>query len=99
MNENDVLEFDTSTDIKEENSNDINVLKDDHNSDYVSHEAVKNQVFDTMNEYTSTDPEVMGERNKIIRTRRLNHRFRDREGWVDEIEELDEMLMDDDDDE
>lgn len=55
--------------------------------------------IDTMDEYTSTDPEVMGERNKIIRTRRLNHRFRDREGWVDEIEELDKMLMDDDDDE
>lgn len=55
------------------------------------------QYIDTMAEYTSGDSEVVGEREKIMRTRRLRNRFRDHEGWVDEVKELDEALMGDDD--
>lgn len=75
-------------------------LKTGLETDIISEESAVNflaQYIDTMAEYSSTDSEVMGEREKIMRTRRLRNRFKDHEGWVDEIKELDEALMGDDD--
>lgn len=74
-------------------------LKTGLETDIISEEAAVNflaQYIDTMSEYTSTDPEVMGEREKIMRTRRLRNRYKDHEGWVDEVKELDEALIGDD---
>lgn len=71
-------------------------------ADIISEEAAVDflaQYIDTMAEYNSNDPEVVGEREKIMRTRRLRNRFRDHEGWVDEVREIDEALMGDDDEE
>lgn len=53
------------------------------------------QHIDTMGKYISTDPSITGEREKILRTRRLNNRFKDREGWVDEIKNIDDALIGD----
>lgn len=55
------------------------------------------QYIDTMAEYSSTDPEIAGEREKIMRTRRIRNRYRDNEGWIDEVKKIDEALMGDDD--
>lgn len=68
------------------------------NTNIISEEAAVDflaRYIDTMNEYNSTDSEVAGERERIIRTRRLRDRFRDNASWLDEIEKLDESLMDD----
>lgn len=54
------------------------------------------QYIDTMSEYQSNDPEIVGEREKIMRTRRLRNRYRDYEGWIDEVREIDEALIDED---
>lgn len=75
-------------------------LKTGLETDIISEESAVNflaQYIDTMAEYSSKNTEVMGERDKIVRTRRLRNRFKDHEGWVDEIKELDEALMGDDD--
>lgn len=67
-------------------------------TDIISEESAVNflaQYIDTMAEYTSTDPEVTGEREKIMRSRRLRNRYKDHEGWVDEVRELDDALVDD----
>lgn len=75
-------------------------LKTSLECDVISEEAAVNflsQYIDTMSEYTSTNSEVVGEREKIMRTRRLRNRFKDQEGWVDEVKEIDEALMGDDD--
>ena len=50
-------------------------------------------------EYQSNDPEIVGEREKIMRTRRLRNRYRDYEGWIDEVREIDEALIGDEDEE
>lgn len=73
-------------------------LKTGLETDIISEEAAVNflaQYIDTMAEYSSTDPQVIGEREKIMRTRRLRNRFKDHEGWIDEIKELDEALIND----
>lgn len=77
-------------------------LKTSLETDIISEESAVNflaQYIDTMAEYTSNDPEVIGEREKIMRTRRLRNRFKDHEGWVDEIREIDEALLGDEDEE
>ncbi len=77
-------------------------LKTSLETDIISEESAVNflaQYIDTMAEYTSTDPEVVGEREKIMRTRRLRNRFKDHEGWVDEVKEIDEALLGDEDEE
>lgn len=77
-------------------------LKTSLETDIISEESAVNflaQYIDTMAEYTSNDPEVIGEREKIMRTRRLRNRFKDHEGWVDEIKEIDEALLGDEDEE
>lgn len=64
-------------------------------SNTISEESAVNflsEFIDTMNGYLSDDPEIPGEREKIMRTRRLRNRFRDHEGWVDEVSEIDEAL-------
>jgi hypothetical protein len=68
------------------------------NSNMISEESAVNflsKFIDTMGDYLSDDPEVAGEREKIMRTRRLRNRFRDYEGWVDEVTEIDEALAGD----
>lgn len=68
------------------------------NTNIISEEAAVDflgRYIDTMNEYNSTDSEVVGEREKIIRTRRLRDRFKDKAGWIDEIDELDNELVED----
>ncbi|AOY77201.1 phage portal protein [Clostridium formicaceticum] len=70
------------------------------NANIISEEAAVNflsEYVDTMGEYLSTDPEVPGEREKIMRTRRMRNRFRDHEGWVDEVAKIDEALLGDED--
>lgn len=71
----------------------VDIISEESAVDFLS------QFIDTMAEYSSTDPEVMGEREKIMRTRRLRNRFKDHEGWVDEVKAIDEALMGDDNDE
>lgn len=71
-------------------------------TEIISEESAVNflsQYIDTMAEYTSTDSEVVGEREKIMRTRRTRNRYKDHEGWLDEIRAIDESLMDDEDEE
>lgn len=73
-------------------------LKEALNTNIISEEAAVNflaQYIDTMGEYLSTDPEVPGEREKIMRTRRLRNRFKDHEGWIDEVKEIDDSLAGD----
>lgn len=70
------------------------------NNSIISEEAAVeflSRYIDTMNEYNATDPETPGERERIIRTRRLRDRFRDNSSWLDEVNEIDENLMDDED--
>lgn len=57
------------------------------------------QYIDTMNSYITNDPEIPGERERIIRTRRLRNRLGDNDGWLDEILDIDKNLIGDDEDE
>ncbi len=75
-------------------------LKTALETDIISEESAVDflaQYIDTMAEYVSKDSEVTGEREKIMRTRRLRNRYKDHEGWLDEVKELDEALLGEDD--
>lgn len=62
---------------------------------FISEESAVNffaQYVDTMNEYISDDPEIVGEREKIIKTKMLRYRLDDASGLEEEKEEIDEEL-------
>lgn len=62
---------------------------------FISEESAVNflaQYISTMNEYISDDPEIVGEREKIIKTKMLRYRLDDAEGLESEKEEIDKSL-------
>ena len=62
---------------------------------FISEEAAVNflaQYIDTMSEYISDDPEVVGEREKIIKTKMLRYRLDDAIGLEEEKEEIDKEI-------
>ena len=62
---------------------------------FISEEAAVNflsQYIDTMGEYTSDDPEIVGEREKIIKTKMLRYRLDDVQGLDDENYDIQKEL-------
>lgn len=72
-----------------------NALDKALNSNFISEEAAVNflsKYIDTMSDYISDEPEIVGEREKIIKTRMLRYRLDDAGGLEDENKEIDEEL-------
>lgn len=62
---------------------------------FISEEAAVNflaQYIDTMSDYISDDPEIVGEREKIIKTRMLRYRLDDAAGLEDEKNKIDKEI-------
>ena len=68
---------------------DAGIISEESAVDYLG------QYIDTMNSYITNNPETPGEREKIVRTRRLRNRLQDNDGWLDELLEIDENLAKD----
>ncbi|HGS9502060.1 TPA: phage portal protein, partial [Clostridioides difficile] len=62
---------------------------------FISEESTVNflaQYIDTMSNYISDDPEIVGEREKIIKTKMLKYRLDDSQGLDDESNEIDKEI-------
>lgn len=72
-----------------------NALDKALSGNFISEEAAVNflaQYIDTMSEYISDDPEIVGEREKIIKTKMLRYRLDDAAGLEDEKKEIDKEI-------
>lgn len=62
---------------------------------FISEESAVNflsQYIDTMNDYASDDPEIVGEREKIIKTKMLRYRLDDVSGLNDEADDIQKAI-------
>lgn len=72
-----------------------NAISKSLDSGIISEEAAVNflaQYIDTMSSYISDDPEIIGEREKIIKTKMLRYRLDDVSGLDDESDDIDSTL-------
>ncbi len=59
-------------------------------SDEAAIDFLRGQI-DTMNEFSSDDPEIIGERERIVKSQRLRSRYQDYEGWLEEARQIEEI--------
>lgn len=72
-----------------------NALNKALDGNFISEEAAVNflsKYIDTMGNYISDDPEIVGEREKIIKTKMLRYRLDDAGGLEDESKEIDDEI-------
>ena len=72
-----------------------NALNKALDGNFISEEAAVNflsKYIDTMSNYISDDPEIVGEREKIIKTKMLRYRLDDAGGLEDESKEIDDEI-------
>ena len=87
----DVIDPRDTSEIAETLDKTVNALSKAVTSNLMSEEAAVNylaRIVETMQEYSSDDPELVGEREKIAATRRLRMRYSDTSGWRDDLEML-----------
>lgn len=87
----DVIDPRDTSEIAETLDKTVNALSKAVTSNLMSEEAAVNylaRIVETMQEYSSDDPELIGEREKIAATRRLRMRYSDTSGWRDDLEML-----------
>ena len=79
-----------------------NAISKSLESGIISEEAAVNflaQYIDTMSSYISDDPEIIGEREKIIKTKMLRYRLDDVSGLNDESDDIKKVIDSIEDDE
>ena len=73
----------------------VDALNTAYMSNLISDEAaieLLRQYIDTMHEYKSDDPEIPGERERIIRSWYLRSRLEDNEGLLDQLQDIEKAL-------